>query len=305
MKIAVTGANGFLGQVVTRAAICGGIDVAVHLGPTPENTSVSSDRRQIIDICDVDSLTFLFNGADAIVHLAGPSDVASSFRVPAEITRAHVAGTAAVLEAAQRSQVGRLIYVSSAEVYGRPSEASVKETAPLLPLSPYGAAKAAAELLVTAAFRRDALDQAIVLRPFSIYGPGGRRKSVLGRMLAQIDRGEQLCVFSTRPVRDYVHVADAAKAILNALSNEASGLLTANIASGKGVSVGDLGRTLAKLAGSDVAIVEAAETDRPTAHDINYLVGDASVAARELGWRPSIDLVTGLRQCLDATERVP
>jgi len=303
MKIAITGANGFLGQALTDSAIRHGINVAVHFGPPLENETATSHHRQSIDICDVNSLALLFSKADAVIHLAGPSDVASSFRDPAETTRAHVAGTAAVLEAAQRSQVSRLVYISSAEVYGRAGDAPVKETTALLPLSPYGAAKAAAEMLVSTALRRGGLDSAITLRPFSIYGPGGRRTSVLGRMLAQIRRREQLRVFSIRPVRDYVHVSDVVKAILFALSHEASGLLTANIASGQGVSVGDLGRTLATLAGIPAHVIEVADPDRPLTHDINHLVGDASVAASELGWRPTIDLATGLRECLDAVER--
>jgi nucleoside-diphosphate-sugar epimerase len=302
MKIAITGANGFLGMALTNAAKSRGVDVAVHFGPPPAHDAAVSNRRLEVDICDVNSLARLFVGANAIIHLAGPSDVAGSFRDPAETTRAHVAGTAAVLDAAQRSQVGRLIYISSAEVYGRTESVSIKETAALLPLSPYGAAKAAAELLVAAALRRGELDSAIVLRPFSIYGPGGRRTSVLGRMLAQIRRREQLRVFSTRPVRDYVHVADAAAAILCALSYNVSGLLTANIASGRGISVGELGRALATLTGSSVGIMETPDADRPLGHDINHLVGDASVAESELGWRPTIDLATGLRQCLDAAE---
>jgi nucleoside-diphosphate-sugar epimerase len=302
MKIAITGANGFLGRALTNAAKCQGIDAAVHFGPPPANDAVTSNHRQEVDICDVNSLALLFAGSDVIIHLAGPSDVASSFRDPAETTRAHVAGTAAVLDAAQRSQVGRLIYISSAEVYGRADSVPIKETAALLPLSPYGAAKAAAELLVATALRRGGLDSAIVLRPFSIYGPGGRRTSVLGRMLAQIRRREQLRVFSTRPVRDYVHVADAVAAILCALSYDTSGLLTANIASGQGISVGELGSVLATLTGLPVGIIETPDADRPLSHDINHLVGDASVAESELGWRPTIDLATGLRQCLDVAE---
>jgi nucleoside-diphosphate-sugar epimerase len=302
MKIAITGANGFLGRALTNAAKRQGIDVAVHFGPPPANDVVASNHRQEVDICDVNSLALLFAGSDAIVHLAGPSDVASSFRDPVETTRAHVSGTAAVLYAAQRSQVGRLIYISSAEVYGRTDSGPIKETAALLPLSPYGAAKAAAELLVAAALRRGGLDNAVMLRPFSIYGPGGRRTSVLGRMLAQIRRREQLRVFSTRPVRDYVHVADAVAAILSALSYDASDLLTANIASGQGISVGDLAGALAALTGTPAGVIETPDADRPLSHDITHLVGDASVAESELGWRPTIDLATGLRQCLDAVE---
>jgi nucleoside-diphosphate-sugar epimerase len=304
MKIAVTGANGFIGRAITRAAGLRGFDVASHFGPPTENASLLSDPSRTIDICDIESLARLFRGVEAIIHLAGSSDVASSFGTPAETTRVHVVGTAAVLEAAQRSRVGCLVYISSAEVYGRPGKVLVKETAPLLPLSPYGAAKTAAELLIATASRRGELDRAILLRPFSVYGPGGRETSVLGRMLAQIKRNEPLRVISTRPVRDYVHVADAVEAILGALYYDASRLLIANIASGHGISVGDLGRTLAKLAGSSCRIIEGADPDRPPVHDIHYLVGDPSVAANELGWRPSIDLETGLRECLK-TEGAP
>ena len=81
-------------------------------------------------------------------------------------------------------------------------------------------------------------------------------------------------------------------------------MIAANVASGQGISVGELGRALATLAGSPVGIIETPDADRPLRHDINHLVGDASVAESELGWRPTIDLATGLRQCLDAAEVV-
>jgi nucleoside-diphosphate-sugar epimerase len=299
VKLAITGANGFLGRAVTQAAAARGIDLVVHFGPPPNKASPVSPATRIIDICDVECLAHLFGAVDAIVDLAGPSDVAGSFGQPAETTRIHVAGTAAVLEAARRSQVRRLVYISSAEVYGRAGGIPVRESAPLSPVSPYGAAKAAAELLIAAAVRRCSLDRAILLRPFSIYGPGVRRTSVLGRMLTQIQQGEPLQVFSTRPVRDYVHVTDVANAILSALAYDAFGILIANIASGHGLSVGDLGRTLAEMAGVSPEISEFAEPDRPISYDIHYLVGDSTVAASELDWRPSIDLVSGLRECLE------
>lgn len=287
--IGITGANGFIGRAVLRRI---GEDACVaHVGPI-------DDEAGAIDICDQPALEALFAGVDTLVHLAGPSSVAASFDAPAAFARAHVLGTATLLAAAERIGVQRFVHVSSAEVYGRPAVAYASESAPLLPLSPYGAAKAAAEQLVSGAVRRGALASAIIVRPFSVYGPGMRANGLVGRLATQARLRQPMRVFSADTVRDYVHVDDLARGLLMAAAREEPGLLTLNMASGTGTGVAALASTFARIGGGSDRLIVERQGDRSRAFDIAHLVADVSLVRETLGWRAEIALADGVRDCL-------
>ncbi|MBZ9737143.1 NAD-dependent epimerase/dehydratase family protein [Mesorhizobium sp. CA18] len=287
--IGITGANGFIGRAVLRRI---GADACVaHVGPIDGEAGG-------IDICDQPALESLFTGIDTIVHLAGPSAVAASFDAPAAFARAHVLGTATVLAAAERIGVRRFVYVSSAEVYGRPDSAHVPESAPLRPLSPYGAAKAAAEQLVSGTVRRGALDSATIVRPFSIYGPGMRTNGLVGRLAAQARLRQPMRVFSGDTTRDYLHVDDLARGLLMAAARNEPGSLTLNMASGTGIDVAALATLFARIGGGPDALIVEGQGDRSRALDIAHLVADVSLAHETLGWRAEVALADGVRDCL-------
>ncbi|WP_292243573.1 NAD(P)-dependent oxidoreductase, partial [Mesorhizobium sp.] len=287
--IGITGANGFIGQAVLRRI---GEDACVaHAGPV-------DGEADGIDICDQPALEALFAGIDTIVHLAGPSAVAASFEAPVAFARAHVLGTATLLAAAERIGVRHFVHVSSAEVYGRPDTARVSECAPLQPLSPYGAAKAAAEQLVSAAVRRGALESAIIVRPFSIYGPGMRANGLVGRLAAQARLRQPMRIFSADTTRDYLHVDDLARGLLMAARHDEPGLLTLNMASGTGTDVATLAAAFARIGGGPDTLIVEGQGDRSRALDIAYLVADVSLAREALGWQVEVALSDGVRDCL-------
>ncbi|MER8581102.1 NAD-dependent epimerase/dehydratase family protein [Mesorhizobium sp. M1423] len=287
--IGITGANGFIGRAVLRRI--GENPCVGHVGPIEGEAGA-------IDICDQPALEALFSGIDTIVHLAGPSSVAASFDAPAAFARAHVLGTATLLAAAERIGVQHFVYVSSAEVYGRVDPAYVSESAPLLPLSPYGAAKAAAEQLVSGAVRRGALRSAVIVRPFSVYGPGMGANGLVGRLAALAYLRQPMRVFSADTTRDYVHVDDLARGLLMAAARDEPGALTLNLASGTGTDVAALAATFARISGGPDTLIVEEQGDRSRALDIAHLVADVSLARETLGWRAEIALADGVRDCL-------
>lgn len=289
--IGITGANGFIGQAVMRRI--GENPCVGHVGPVRGEAGA-------IDICDQPALEVLFAGIDTLVHLAGPSSVAASFDAPAEFARAHVLGTATLLAAAERIGVQRFVYVSSAEVYGRADTVCVSESAPLLPLSPYGAAKAAAEQLVTGAVRRGALRSSVIVRPFSVYGPGMRANGLVGRLAAMAYLRIPMRVFSANTTRDYVHVDDLARGLLMAAARDEPGVLTLNLASGTGTNVATLAALFARISGGPDTLIVEEQGDRSRALDIVHLVADVSLAHEMLGWRAEVALADGVRDCLGA-----
>jgi UDP-glucose 4-epimerase len=254
------------------------------------------------DIGDAGCARRAVAGAFAVVHLAGPPSVVASLTDPAACVRAHVGGTATLLDALWRAApAARLVYVSSAEVYGRPARCPVDETSPCAPRSPYGAAKLGAEELVRAAHRAWGLE-ACILRPFSIYGPGAAPSSLVAELLAQAAAPDVavLRLRDGRPVRDLCHVEDFARAVLAALRAPCVGeVSTWNVGSGRGVSAADVARVLATLAGPGVGVEEGG-ADRPAGAEILALVAEVASIRRDIGWAPRIGLEEGLAALLAA-----
>jgi UDP-glucose 4-epimerase len=308
--VLVTGAAGMIGSVAARELRDRGASVRAHAGPAGTDASTVPEGVEVsyADISDLDAVSALVAGADAVVHLAGPASVAASFQSPVDYARAHVLGTTAVLEACRATGVDRVVHISSAEVYGRPAHNPVAEDAPTLPRSPYGAAKLGGEALVRA-FCPPAAIGAIVLRPFSTYGPRSPQGSLVGRLLrAALGGDDVIRLSSLRPVRDYVHVDDVAAAAAAALVRLADGPRNAkvpvyNVGSGDGTSVADLAALILAASGRSARLEEAPSPDRPPGADVTELVADIGRARADLAWAPSVTLAGGLAGALEAVRR--
>ena len=300
--VLVTGAGGFIGSAVTRLLAEAGVQVRAHLGPPGATTIPPPAGLDAIsaDIDDLDGVRSLVDGVTTIVHLAGPASVAASFSDPIGYARAHVVGTATLLEACRGSEVRTLVHVSSAELYGRPDRNPVREDDPLRPRSPYGAVKLGAESLVRSLAPVLGI-RSVALRPFSVYGPGGPRRSLVGTLLEQAVHAEEVLLGDLRPVRDYCFVDDVATAVARACSSDAGVGDVFNVGSGVGTSVEDLARLALSVVGRDVPI-RTGVPDRPAGVDVSELVADVSAIRRELGWTAATSLRDGLSRTIATGE---
>lgn len=306
--VVVTGAGGFLGSAVVRALAAVEPERVRALVSAPGQAYVAPPAGVTVAQCeidDVDALASLFEDAACVIHLAGPSSVALSFERPTVFARAHALGTAAVIEAASRCAVASIVHVSSAEVYGQPRTDPVREDHAFAPRSPYGAAKACAEMVLTTA--RNFRGRVAIVRPFSVYGPGQPAASLLSAILRQAldPRAEEVVLADLRPVRDYCYVDDVADAALRAMDAPAGeGVRVYNIASSVGVSVGALvalaAEVVAECTGRRLPVREDPSRRRPGGHDILHMVADASLAARELGWISRTPLREGIGRTVEA-----
>lgn len=293
-RVALTGAGGLVGSAL-RATRPADLDLRGQTGADAPEAGL-----RIADVTDADAMAELLEGAEVLLHVAGPPSVAASFADPAGFAAAHVVGTATLLRAAVAAGVRRVVYLSSAEVYGRGGQ-GVRETQSLAPRSPYGAAKLGAEALCQAAHRAAQLE-VVILRPFSVYGDRLRRNSVLGDIFSQLAAGQsRIALRDPRPVRDHVHAEDLARAIWTAAWDPGTGdeAEIFNIGSGQGVSVATLAEIAGAALGRRVEVVASAAPDRPGAADIAELVADITAARRRLGWTPEIALEQGLRRAFD------
>jgi UDP-glucose 4-epimerase len=239
----------------------------------------------------------LISGAEIVVHLAGPAGVVASFQDPIEYSRVHVGGTAGVLDLCRSERVRRCIYISSAEVYGRPQTSPVPEDHPLQARSPYAAAKIGAESLVNAYSCTYGIES-IILRPFSVYGARASSQSLIATIMRQIREATPITLADLKPVRDYCYVEDVAQAVVNACVIEIAQLHRFNIGSGQGTSVSQLVELLLQLSGSSLMMQENAGLQRPRGAEIYELIADTRLAHDILKWTPRLSLASGLKEIL-------
>jgi len=297
MHLLITGVHGFVGGHLARWALRQGDRVTgtTLAGETPPGDLAGVEVVEL-DILDRDRVAAVCADArpDAIVHLAGLSHVGASWRHPGEYFRVNVLGTENILAAAAAlSPAGRVVFASSAEVYGVVPEAEqpIVEDRRLDPRSPYALTKAAAERLALAA-------GAVVMRSFNAIGPGQATTFALptfAAQLAAIAAGQQepvLRVGNLSARRDFLHVEDAASAY-RLLADRGRPGTVYNVATGHAESIEQILHRLLALSGVEARIEVDPKRMRPV--DIPLLQGDAT-RLRELGWEPQKGLEAAVRE---------
>jgi len=291
-RVLVTGAEGFVGgRLVPRLVEQGATVIACHApGMVTGHDDATGARAPVehivLDIRDhhaVDSV-FRDTAPEAVVHLAGLSDVADSWRRIEGYYRVNVEGAEHVASAARGvSDTCRLVVASSAEVYGPvpKAELPVRETRGLEPGSPYALTKAAVERLCLPL-------GAVVVRSFNLIGPGQGANFALpsfAAQLAAIQAGREdpvLHVGNLTPRRDFVHVDDGADAYALLVERGEPGSVY-NVARGETTELEAALRQLIRISGLEVEIRQDPDRMRPA--DVPVMCGDAS-RLRALGWRP-------------------
>lgn len=260
MQVLVTGGAGFIGSHSVEALLAAGHRVRVldNLS-SGKQTNLPLDRAlelQIGDIRDMSAVTTAMQSVDAVLHLAAQVSVQDSLNDPGKSCGINILGFANVLEAARRSRVRRIVYASSAAVYGDPAYLPLDEKAPLRPISPYGLEKRVDEQYAELFGRLYGLST-LGLRYFNVYGPRQDPASpyagVISLFVSRAMAGHDLRIFGNGlQTRDFVYVADIAQANLAALGVECTG--AANVATGRTVSLLELVATLEKLLGRSLPV---------------------------------------------------
>jgi GDP-4-dehydro-6-deoxy-D-mannose reductase len=238
---------------------------------------------------------------DGVIHLAALSSVGESWSDVAEVWRANVLGTVNVVEALRAEAPGaRLLFASSGDVYGRAERIPTPEEAPVAPVSPYAASKAAAELACWQA----ELD-IVVTRAFPHVGPGQDERFVVGSWTAQLarlhaDGGGVLRVGDIEVERDLSDVRDVCRAY-RLLLDPSIPAGTYNVASGRAVRLSRVLEHLVGLAGVQVEVKR--DETRLRAAEVRVLCGDPSRLKAATGWAPEIPLEQTLMDTLEAAGR--
>jgi UDP-glucose 4-epimerase len=301
MRVLVTGGAGFIGSHLVDTLLTHGSEVALldHLrrSPRPWVTDAlhRGARLHVADVRDLDAVRNAFEAErpDVLMHLAAQADVRRSVADPSFDAQVNVAGTVSVLEAARTAGVTRVLFASTAAVYGDPRRVPAAETEPIAPLSPYGTAKAAAEWYLQQYARLYGLST-LSLRMANVYGPRQDPHGEAG-VVAIFEgaraEGRSVAVYGDgRQTRDYVYVSDVVDAWIAAADSDLTGAL--NLSTGVEVSVLELVDAI----GLEYEFASA----RPG--EIARSCLDPSHARRVLGWSARVRLAEGLLRTLQALD---
>lgn len=300
MKILVTGGLGFIGGVLAEKLKIRGHSVRIFDSISPDHRSDASTHFDFAmgSVSNPDDLAAGFDGADLCVHLAGSPVIANPRSCGATRREPFIAAARTLFQAAENAGAP-VIYASSAAVYGNGQAATLDETSMTSPVSAHGEEKLALETVARQFAEWSGLPS-LGLRMFNVYGPTQRVSSpycgVL-RLFAQkaID-GEAVTVYGDGSHRrDFIHVEDAVRFMVDRIGHQLVGADTVNVCTGRGTSIVDAVGLLKSVSGLDIQI----ESLPAISGEVVDSVGDPAKADARYGFRAEIPLEAGVRAMIE------
>jgi dTDP-glucose 4,6-dehydratase len=307
MRVLVTGGAGFIGSQYVRDLLSdaypsfAGAEVTVfdkltYAGNLANLAPVAdSPRYRFVrgDICKAADLDAALPGHDVLINFAAESHVDRSITGAADFIQTNVLGAQQVFDAALRNKVGRVVHISTDEVYGSIDEGSWTEDHLLEPNSPYSAAKAGSDLIARAYAKSYGLDISVT-RCSNNYGPYHFPEKVIPLFVTNLLDGKKVPLYGEGAnIRDWLFVADHCRGIQLVVEHGKPGEFY-NIGGGRELSNKELTEKLLEATGRDWSFVQPILDPRGGGHDLRYSV-DYSKAA-ELGYEPQVTFDQGLAQ---------
>ncbi len=301
----VTGGAGFIGSHLVERLLSEGWRVRVlddFSSGRPENLARSADRVDLLrgDIRDPDTQQASVRDVEVVFHHAAVPSVPRSIAEPLLTNAVNVDGTLGLLEAAREAGVRRVVYAASSSAYGNTPELPKVETMPATPLSPYALQKYAGEVYCSLYHSIYGLET-VSLRYFNVFGPRQDPQSeyaaVIPKFVCAALAGERPTIYGDgEQTRDFVFVADVARANLLAADAERAPGAVINVAAGRRTSLNELWDGIRQTVGSQAEPRYA----EPRAGDVRDSVADLGRARELLGFEPAVDLREGLRQTVES-----
>jgi dTDP-glucose 4,6-dehydratase len=302
-RLLVTGGAGFIGSNFTRRAANRGDDIVVldklTYAGNLENLRDLLEAKKIRfvkgDVCDRGLVANLAKQADAVVHFAAETHVDRSILEAGDFVQTDVVGTFSVLEACRKADVGRLVFISTDEVYGEAGSDPCREDAPLMPKSPYAASKAGADRLAFSYFATYGLP-VVISRCTNNYGPYQHPEKLIPLFVTNALEDKPLPVYgSGKNTRDWIHVDDHCAALDRLLEAKGVEGEVFNIGASEEHSVNEIAAAILKALGKPKSLLKMVP-DRP-GHVRRHAVDTGKIRSM-FRWKPSRSFAEGLQETI-------
>lgn len=297
-KVLVTGGAGFIGSHVTKILLDQGHEVIIFDNLSKGHEDSVDKRAKLIvgDIADPVKTKEALDGVDSVIHMAGLIVVPESVKDPIKYSQNNVLGSVNLFQSMRETGVKRIIFSSSACVYGTPDDLPIKEDAPLHPDNPYGATKASIESFLQAYHANFGFDVTI-LRYFNPFGPGELHSpethAIPNFIKAALSRKPIPLFWNGEQVRDFIYIGDLARAHTDVLNQDGFNIF--NVGTETGVKVKDVVDKIFEIIGYDVPIENLGE--RPGDVAANY--ASSQKLHEAVGWQAKVSLEEGLKKTID------
>ncbi len=299
MKVLVTGGAGFIGSHVNQLLLDQGHQVTV-IDNLSKGHQSSIDPRVDFHQASLENQTEIekiLPGHDAVIHMASFIEVGESVKKPVEFAENNIVGTVKLLEAMKNTNVRKLLFSSSACVYGKPKKIPITEDYPLGEQeNPYGITKVTMEQFCKLYHNLFNFD-VIILRYFNPYGPGELHNpethAIPNLIKATLDKKPLPLYWKGEQIRDFIYIDDLAEA--HVLTLTLSGLHIFNVGTEIGNKVIDIVKKIFEIVGYKVPLDYKGERTG----DVPALVASAEKIKKELGWNAKVSLDEGLQKTID------
>ncbi|CAD5244495.1 SDR family oxidoreductase [Thermococcus camini] len=295
--IVVTGGAGFIGSHIAWELVKDNEVIVIDNLYTGKEENIPPGAKLVrADIRDYESIAELISQADYVFHEAAQVSVVESVRDPVFTEEVNVIGTLNILKALLEGH-GKLVFASSAAVYGDNPNLPLKESERPKPLSPYGVTKATAEEYLRV-FNELYGVPTVALRYFNVFGPRQSANQYAGVISIFINRAlknEPLVIFGDgKQTRDFIYVKDVVRANILAAESRRSNGKVFNVATGRGTSILELATKIIEITGANTSIL----FDKPRPGDIRHSLADIG-EIRKLGFEPEWSLEEGLKKTVE------